>query len=67
MGAPLPKKCLHRASIITVAQGNHTISGCEDKIVKCDNARILHFPYRSFKNYQAKIRSGVTHMQIIKT
>ncbi|RPG17992.1 MAG: hypothetical protein CBC84_001630 [Pelagibacteraceae bacterium TMED124] len=59
MGRPLPKKCLHRASTkITVAQGNHTISGFEGQIVKCGNARILHFPYRSFKNYQAKIRSG---------
>ena len=59
MGKPLPQKCLHRASTkITVAQGNHTVSGFEGQIVKCDSASILHFPYRSFENYQGKIRAG---------
>ena len=59
LGSPLPGKCLHRASTqITVQQGNHSISGLPGQIVHCDRARILHFPYRRFKQYQSKIRLG---------
>ncbi len=59
LGSPLPGKCLHRASAqITVEQGNHGISGETGRVVCCDQARILHFPYRRFEHYQAKIRLG---------
>jgi len=59
IGSPLPGKCLHRASGgVVVQQGNHSISGVQGKEVHCDAAWILHFPYRRFDQYQAKIRLG---------
>jgi len=59
LGSPLPGKCLHRASAqIIVEQGNHGISGETGRVICCDQARILHFPYRRFEHYQAKIRLG---------
>ena len=59
LGSPLPGKCLHRAfAEITVQQGNHGISGVPGQTVHCDLASILHFPYRRFEHYQAKIRLG---------
>ena len=57
-GEPLPNRFLYRASKnITVEQSNHNINRQEGEIVKCNNAKILHFPHRSFKDYQAKIRT----------
>ena len=59
LGLPLPGKCLHRASAeITVQQGNHAVSSAPGKTVHCDVARILHFPYRRFEQYQSKIGLG---------
>ena len=59
LGSPLPGKCLHRASAqVTVQQGNHGISDMPGPTVHCDLATILHFPYRCFEHYQAKIRLG---------
>ena len=59
LGSPLPGKCLHRASNqVTVQQGNHSVSGLPGPTVHCDRARILHFPYRRFQQYQSKIRLG---------
>ena len=59
LGSLLPGKCLHRSSTeILVQQGNHGISGVQGQIIHCDAARILHYPYRRFEQYQAKIRLG---------
>jgi len=59
LGSVLPGKCLHRAtSQITVEQGNHSIRGVKGSIFNCDRALVLHFPYRTFQHYQAKIRAG---------
>ena len=59
LGSPLPGKCLHRASTqVNVQQGNHSVSGLPGQTVHCDRARILHFPYRRFQQYQYKIRLG---------
>ena len=59
LGSPLPGKCLHRASTqVTVQQGNHSVCGLSGQTVHCERARILHFPYRRFQQYQSKIRLG---------
>ena len=59
LGLALPGKCLHRASgQVIVQQGNHSISDVPGRIVHCDRASILHFPYRRFEQYQSKIRLG---------
>ena len=59
LGQDLPGKCLHRASAaITVEQGNHMIRGHQGRIIRSDQARILHFPYRQFAHYRSKIHLG---------
>lgn len=60
LGDPLPPKMCHRASPeVIVAQGNHTISGVEQKGV-LDDGRIdiLHFPLRSYRQFENKIVKG---------
>ena len=55
----LSPKCLHRgSSSVTVAQGNHDISGHIGIIEPTQQISILHFPYRSFFGYKRKIHLG---------
>lgn len=59
-GHPLPGKVLHRASAnVTVAQGNHAVEGLDGEMDEAgDCLNILHFPFRSLQQYEAKIRLG---------
>lgn len=60
IGLPLPGKCIHRASpIVSVAQGNHDVSGVNGQIIDVESsAYILHYPYRTLTHYKNKIRLG---------
>ena len=50
---------MHRgSSSVTVAQGNHDISGHIGIIEPTQQISILHFPYRSFFGYKRKIHLG---------
>lgn len=60
LGHPLPGKVLHRASAsVTVAQGNHSVSGLDGQRTEAGNGlKILHYPYRTLPHYKDKIRLG---------
>ncbi|WP_177179364.1 glycosyltransferase family 2 protein [Aliiroseovarius sediminilitoris] len=59
LGLPLPPKVAHRAnSGLTVAQGNHAVSGFLWPRIQMSNLEILHFPLRSREQYIHKIENG---------
>jgi hypothetical protein len=60
LGEPLPGKVAHRAvADITVAEGNHAVTSPFLKPVQQQGRiEILHFPYRSYEQYSAKIAKG---------
>lgn len=59
-GMPLPPKVAHRASpVIEVGQGNHFVSGLDEKLRARDGGlEILHFPIRSESQFTRKIVNG---------
>ena len=60
LGAPLPPKVCHRALTgIEVAQGNHSVAIAGRPLPAAAAAlRILHFPLRSYRQFEAKIVKG---------
>ena len=59
LGQPLPPKVAHRAkSGLTVAQGNHAVSGFLWPRILMSDLEILHFPLRSREQYIRKIENG---------
>lgn len=60
LGDRLPPKVCHRAyEGITVAQGNHRVSGLSEESFADDGRiEILHFPLRSYEQFQNKIIKG---------
>ena len=60
LGDPLPEKVAHRAAPdITVADGNHAAaSPFLEPAEHGGDIVILHFPYRSYPQYSAKIANG---------
>ena len=64
-GNPLPPKCCHRASeSVTVAFGNHSVSGLDgDTYRSYPDILIYHFPLRSYQQFENKIRLGTEALQ----
>jgi hypothetical protein len=60
VGKPLPPKLAHRAHPeVTVAQGNHRLRGPElGGRVDDGSVEILHFPMRSYAQFENKIVKG---------
>lgn len=61
LGMPLPGKVCHRArGDILIAPGNHSISFSGTRASKflCPGIEILHFPVRSYEQYERKIMQG---------
>ena len=60
LGKPLPPKVCHRARAdITVAQGNHAVTGYGIRATVDDAPiEILHFPLRTYAQFERKIASG---------
>lgn len=59
LGNPLPPKVAHRAAHgLTVAQGNHSVSGFRRPRQSDSTLGILHFPLRSRAQYTRKIENG---------
>jgi hypothetical protein len=60
LGQPLPGKVAHRgAADIMVAEGNHAVaSSFLNPAQQQGRIDILHFPYRSYAQYSAKIAKG---------
>lgn len=60
MGEPLPPKVCHRAfTDVLVRQGNHSIAEPQNLTKKnTDQIEILHFPMRSFAQFENKIKLG---------
>ncbi len=62
LGAPLPPKVCHRAyAEIHVADGNHTVthgSGAPIKTTAKHDLEILHFPLRTYQQFENKIHFG---------
>lgn len=58
-GKLLPDKIAHRPCLdVTVAQGNHSVSGIANPLIYHDGIEILHFPVRSLRQVEQKIRFG---------
>jgi hypothetical protein len=58
-GASLPGKILHKASPeVTVNQGNHGIQNVPGSHITTKAIQILHFPLRSYKQFEIKIKFG---------
>jgi hypothetical protein len=56
LGAPLPGKVAHRASpTARIAQGNHRARGVPGAMVDTDAVEVLHFPWRSYAQFEAKV------------
>jgi hypothetical protein len=61
LGMPLPGKVCHRAmEDVLVAAGNHSVSfsGAKVDTFTSPGIEILHFPVRSYEQYERKIRQG---------
>jgi hypothetical protein len=60
IGKPLRPKLVHRAHPeVTVGQGNHRIEGVDlGEAVESDAVDILHFPMRSYSQFENKIVKG---------
>jgi hypothetical protein len=55
-GKPLQPKVAHRASAkVKIAQGNHKARGVPGKTVETDAFEVLHFPWRSYEQFEAKV------------
>jgi hypothetical protein len=56
LGKPLPPKVAHRASpTVRIAQGNHRARGVPGETVETDGVEVLHFPWRSYEQFEAKV------------
>jgi glycosyltransferase involved in cell wall biosynthesis len=54
-----PKVVCRAAGLLSVAQGNHDGHYSHDKIVSdADNARIYHYPIRSYSQFERKVIQG---------
>jgi hypothetical protein len=60
IGRPILPKVCHRARpAVTVAQGNHSVSGEGlGETLEDGRIEILHFPLRSYRQFETKIRNG---------
>jgi hypothetical protein len=57
--APLPPKWCHRATPdVVVEQGNHKVAGMPVRRSPTRPVEILHFPMRSYSQFENKIRLG---------
>lgn len=58
-GTPLGPKVAHRAAAgVSVAQGNHAVSGLPSDRVVEGVLDVLHVPMRSYQQFERKIRNG---------
>lgn len=59
-GEPLPRKVCHRAfPDVVVRQGNHHLANPENLLkINTDHIEVLHFPMRSFTQFENKIKLG---------
>ncbi len=55
---PSPKTCHRAAADIEVGQGNHRVSGSIGGTIDTDGIEILHFPLRTYPQFENKIRVG---------
>jgi len=63
-GDPMAVKVAHRASPeVEVAVGNHAVSGLGGRIRDDGRIEILHFPVRSWEQYERKIRLGIAAVE----
>jgi hypothetical protein len=66
VGNPLPPKVIHRGmSKITIADGNHAVlNKCKEiPALPYPDIEILHFPLRSYLQFERKIRQGATALE----
>lgn len=59
-GRPLPPKVIHRGSSnIKVSQGNHSVEGDGlGEQLNSSDIEVLHFPIRSYSQFESKVRNG---------
>jgi glycosyl transferase family 2 len=66
MGEVLPPKICHRGAMdIAIADGNHSVSrdGQEVTVSRDVGLEILHFPLRSYRQFENKIRLGTEALE----
>jgi hypothetical protein len=66
LGQPLPSKVCHRGNkLISVTDGNHAVQldGSVLPSPRFDPIEILHFPVRSYRQFERKIRDGARALE----
>jgi glycosyltransferase involved in cell wall biosynthesis len=66
LGLPLPDKVCHRGhSQISVSDGNHAVvlEGQDLLVARSDRIDILHYPIRSYAQFERKIREGTEALE----
>lgn len=59
LGHPLPPKACHKAAPdVRVGMGNHSVDGFHARNAVMGSCSILHFPKRSYQQFQRKIKLG---------
>jgi len=59
LGKPLPRKVCHRGHpSVSVEQGNHAVQGIPGEQQTLDTINILHFPIRTYNQFETKIALG---------
>jgi hypothetical protein len=66
LGKPLPPKMCHRTfADVEVNDGNHVVlrAGSPLMAIHAERLQILHFPMRSYRQFESKIRLGVEALE----
>lgn len=66
LGNPLPGKVIHRpCSNVRISDGNHAVFSGKKQLpsIAIDSIEILHFPYRSYEQFEKKIVEGTEALQ----
>lgn len=56
--APLPKVVVRSRTDLVIAQGNHGAGGYDPFVRQPTSITVAHFPWRSFEQYEHKVRNG---------
>ena len=55
----LPSKVIiRRHDFTSVDMGNHNILGVDEPAIQCNSIQIFHYPIRTWKHFESKIRKG---------
>lgn len=63
-GQVMGPKVAHRGAVgVEVAMGNHAVTGVAGRTVEDDRLQVLHFPLRSYAQYEGKVLTGTAALE----